>query len=168
MRGSISVGDEGAVKNRMSGSVSIDNHGGATKRKRAPSRKSAKDNLAADCTANAVSELDLPSVPSEERDVDTGNVNKGRQKSTPRPKQINMTEGAADKYSTCTRLAGCMSFARRNGNNRNKKNSNSSCSAKPLSSAMQSSGPSGEDSQVPTMTISAGSDPTYVEHGSNA
>lgn len=168
MRGSISVGDEGAVKNRMRGSVSIDNHAGATKRKRAPSRKSAKDNLTADCTANAVSELDLPSVPFEERDVDTGNVNKGRQKSTPRPKQINMTEGAADKYSTCTRLANCMSFARRNGNNRNKKHLNSSCSVKPLSSTMQSSGPSGEDSQAPTMTISAGSDPTYVENGSAA
>ena len=38
-----------------------------------------------------------------------------------RPKQINMSEGDADKNSTFTRLANCLSFARMKGINRNKR-----------------------------------------------
>jgi myb proto-oncogene protein len=38
-----------------------------------------------------------------------------------RPKQINMSEGDADKNSTFTRLANCLSFARMKGVNRNKR-----------------------------------------------
>ncbi|KAL6647082.1 hypothetical protein ACP70R_014519 [Stipagrostis hirtigluma subsp. patula] len=120
-RGSISVGDEGVVKKSMKGSVSVENHGGVTKRKRASPRKSAEDNVMTDGMVNATSELDLPSVPSEERVVNTENVSKGRRKSTPRPKQISMSEEAADKHSTCARLAYCMSFARINGTNGSKR-----------------------------------------------
>ncbi|XP_062189465.1 uncharacterized protein LOC133892604 isoform X2 [Phragmites australis] len=121
MQGCISVGDEGIVQKRMMGSVSIENNGGVTKRKRVSSRKSAKDNSTADGMANAAPELDLPIVPSEERVVDAGTVNKGKRKSTPRPKQINMSEGAANKHSTFERLANCLSFARMNGTNRNRR-----------------------------------------------
>jgi len=118
MRASVPVGDEGAVK--KTGSVATENHGGVTKRKRAPSRrKSAGDNLTTEDVANASSELGLPSTPSEERVVDAANINKGRRKSTPRPKQIDMSEGDADKHSPSTRLANCLSFARMKGIDRN-------------------------------------------------
>ncbi|XP_014752712.1 uncharacterized protein LOC100828457 isoform X3 [Brachypodium distachyon] len=160
MRGSISVGDERAAKKKARGSVPIGNEGNAVKRKRA-TRKSAKDSSAADM-ADAC-ELDLPTLLSEasvERDVDTGNVNKMKRKSTPRPRHINIAEGAADEYS---RLADCLSFARRNGTSRNK-----SCSMRSLNNAMQSNGPSGENLQGPTVTISAGPDPIPVENGSTA
>ncbi|KAL6880255.1 hypothetical protein ACP4OV_011820 [Aristida adscensionis] len=116
-RSSISVGDEGIVKKRMRSSASTGNHGGVTKRKRASSRISTEDNLTPDSMVRAASEVEPPSVPSEERAVDTENVSRGRRKSTPRPRQINLSEGAADKNSTCTRLAICMSFARINGTN---------------------------------------------------
>uniref|UniRef100_A0A0A9DRR2 Uncharacterized protein n=1 Tax=Arundo donax TaxID=35708 RepID=A0A0A9DRR2_ARUDO len=105
----------------MRGSVSIESNGGVTKRKRASSRKSAKDNSTADGLANAAPELDLPIVPSEERVADAGNVNKRRRKSTPRPKQIKVSEEDADKHSTCSRLANCLSFARMYGTNMNKR-----------------------------------------------
>jgi len=118
MRASVPVGDEGAVK--KTGSVATENHGGVTKRKRAPSRrKSAGVNLTTEDVANASSELGLPSTPSEERVVDAANINKGRRKSTPRPKQIDMSEGDADKHSPSTRLANCLSFARMKGIDRN-------------------------------------------------
>lgn len=155
MRGSISVGEGRAVKNRMRGSVSIDNQGNTTKRKRV-SRKSAKGNSTTDGGVNSC-ELDLPSMPSEasaERGIDTGNTNKMKRKSTPRPKQINMAEGTLDEYS---RLADCISFARGNGASKNN-------SAMPLNNAMQSDGPSGENLQV---AISARPDPTSVENSSS-
>lgn len=120
MRGSVSVGDEGVVEKRT-GSVATENHGDVTKRKRAPSRrKSAEDNLTTEGPANATPELGLPSAPSEERVVDAGNMDKGKRKSTPRPKHINI-EGDADKHSPSARLANCLSFARMKGINRNKR-----------------------------------------------
>nr|TKW27955.1 hypothetical protein SEVIR_3G292200v2 [Setaria viridis] len=70
--------------------------------------------------ANATPELGLPSALSEERVVDAGNMDKGRRKSTPRPKHIN-TEGDADKHSPSARLANCLSFARMKGIDRNKR-----------------------------------------------
>ncbi|KAE8792309.1 Myb-like protein L [Hordeum vulgare] len=155
MRGSISIGDERAVKNRMRGSVSIDNQGNTMKRKRV-SRKSAKGNSTIDAGVNAC-ELDLPSMPSEasaERGIDTGNTNKMKRKSTPRPKQINMAEGTVDEYS---RLVDCISFARGNGASKNN-------SAMPFNNAMQSDGPSVENLQV---AISARPDPTSVENSSS-
>ncbi|XP_037442572.1 uncharacterized protein LOC119311052 isoform X1 [Triticum dicoccoides] len=155
MRGSISVGDGRAVKNRMRGSVSIDNQGNTTKRKRV-SRKSAKGNSKTDGEVNTC-EMDLPSVPSEaaaERGIDTGNTNKMKRKSTPRPKLINMAEGTVDEYS---RLADCISFARGNGTSKNN-------SVMPINNAMQSGGPSGENPQV---AISARLDPTSIENGSS-
>ncbi|CAO1948809.1 unnamed protein product [Urochloa humidicola] len=121
------VGNKGAAKKRTKGSVSVgdvatENHGDVTKRKRAPSRrKSAEDNLGTEGLANAAPELVLPSVPSEERAVDVGIVDKGIRKSTPRPKPINMSEGDADKLSPSARLANCMSFARMKGINRNRR-----------------------------------------------
>jgi hypothetical protein len=42
----------------------------------AASRKSAED--------SSIAELELPSVPSEERVINDGNLNKGKRKSTPR------------------------------------------------------------------------------------
>ncbi|KAF8732313.1 hypothetical protein HU200_016297 [Digitaria exilis] len=115
-RGSVPVGDEGVVKKRAD-SVATENHGGVTKRKGAPPRrKSAEDNV-----ANADPELGLPSGPSEERVADAGNMDKVRRKSTPRPKQINMSEGDADKHSTFTRLTNCLSYARMKGIDRNKR-----------------------------------------------
>ncbi|PUZ68375.1 hypothetical protein GQ55_2G022200 [Panicum hallii var. hallii] len=121
MRASVPVGDEGVVKKRT-GSVTTENHGGVTKRKRAPSRrKSAGDNLTAEDVAKASPELGLPSTRSEERVVDAGNIDKGRRKSTPRPKQIDMSEGDADKHSPSTRLANCLSFARMKGTDRNRR-----------------------------------------------
>nr|BAJ99757.1 predicted protein [Hordeum vulgare subsp. vulgare] len=155
MRGSISIGDERAVKNRMRGSVSIDNQGNTMKRKRV-SRKSAKGNSTIDAGVNAC-ELDLPSMPSEasaERGIDTGNTNKMKRKSTPRPKQINMAEGTVDEYS---RLVDCISFARGNGASKDN-------SAMPFNNAMQSDGPSVENLQV---AISARPDPTSVENSSS-
>uniref|UniRef100_M8B0J4 Myb-like protein L n=1 Tax=Aegilops tauschii TaxID=37682 RepID=M8B0J4_AEGTA len=139
MRGSISVGDGRAVKNRMRGSVSIDNQGNTTKRKRV-SRKSAKGNSKTDGEVNTC-EMDLPSVPSEaaaERGIHTGNTNKMKRKSTPRPKLINMAEGTVDEYS---RLADCISFARGNGTSKNN-------SVMPINNAVQSGGPSGENLQM--------------------
>ncbi|CAN6170858.1 unnamed protein product [Urochloa humidicola] len=121
------VGNKGAAKKRTKGSVSVgdvatENHGDVTKRKRAPlRRKSAEDNLGTEGLANAAPELVLPSVPSEERAVDVGIVDKGIRKSTPRPKPINMSEGDADKLSPSARLANCMSFARMKGINRNRR-----------------------------------------------
>jgi len=38
-----------------------------------------------------------------------------------RPKQIDMSEGDADKHSPSTRLASCLSFARMKGIDRNKR-----------------------------------------------
>lgn len=115
-----SIGDEGIIKERMC-SVSTENHEGVTKRKKASSRKkSSKVNLMTEDVANAATELDLPSAPSEER-VDAGNMNRGRRKSTPRPKQMDMSEGDGDKHSTFTRLSNCLSFARMKGINRNKR-----------------------------------------------
>jgi len=120
MRASVPVGDEGAIKKTCSDAT--ENHGGVTKRKRAPSRrKSAGNNLTTEDVANASLELGLPSTPSEERVVDAGNINKGRRKSAPRPKQIDMSEGDADKHSPSTRLASCLSFARMKGIDRNKR-----------------------------------------------
>uniref|UniRef100_A0A0E0LGZ6 Uncharacterized protein n=1 Tax=Oryza punctata TaxID=4537 RepID=A0A0E0LGZ6_ORYPU len=140
LRGSISGVQKGATKQRMRGSVSIDNHGAVMKSKKAPSRKSAKENSKADSMANAAFGLDLPTVASEYRDADNGSVNNGRIKSTPRPKQMNMTEGSADKFSTSTRLADCMSFGRINGSSRVARHL--CVSVKPLSNMIQSNGPS--------------------------
>lgn len=143
MRGSISVGDNGAVKSRMRGSISNDNQGSMTKRKRV-SRKSAKDNSTSDGVVNAC-ELDLPSVPSEasaEREIDTGNLNKMKRKSTARPKQINMAEGTANEYS---RIADCVSFACGNGARRNTR-------------------PPGENLQIPNSAIFVRPNP--VDNGS--
>ncbi|KAM0846709.1 hypothetical protein ACQ4PT_055475 [Festuca glaucescens] len=145
MRGSISCGENKVAKSRMSGSISIDNQGSTMKRKRV-SRKSVKDNSTADGVVKTC-ELDLPSVPPEasaERDIDTGNLNKMKRKSTARPKQINMAEGTTSKYS---RLADCISFACGNRMSRRTR-------------------PSGENLQIPTSAISAGPDP--VDNGSMA
>ncbi|XP_047068654.1 uncharacterized protein LOC124676658 isoform X1 [Lolium rigidum] len=145
MRGSMSVGENKLAKSRMRGSISIDNQGSTMKRKRV-SRKSVKDKSTADGVVNAC-ELDLPSVPPEasaERDIDTGNLNKMKRKSTARPKQINIAEGTASKYS---RLADCISFACGNRMSRRTR-------------------PSGENLQIPTSAISAGPDP--VDNGSMA
>jgi myb proto-oncogene protein len=38
-----------------------------------------------------------------------------------RPKQIDMSEGDADKHSPSTRLANCLSFARMKGTDRNRR-----------------------------------------------
>ncbi|WVZ61838.1 hypothetical protein U9M48_011650 [Paspalum notatum var. saurae] len=108
-----SIGDEGIVK-KMTCSVSTKNHGGVAKKKRASRRKSAGVNLSTEGVVNAAPELDVPIAPSEERVVDAGEMDKGRRKSTPRPKQMNMSEGDADKHSTFTRLANCLSFAQSN------------------------------------------------------
>ncbi|TVU41062.1 hypothetical protein EJB05_14553, partial [Eragrostis curvula] len=135
MREPVSVGEEGVVKKRTRrtksvanegavrktrDSVSIENNGAVTRKKRASSRKSAENSLVADGTAIAIPGLDLPNVPSEEIILEAGNLNKGRKKSTPRPKQINMAEGDANKHSTSVRLATCLSFARMNGTGRSK------------------------------------------------
>uniref|UniRef100_A0A0E0LGZ2 Uncharacterized protein n=1 Tax=Oryza punctata TaxID=4537 RepID=A0A0E0LGZ2_ORYPU len=163
LRGSISGVQKGATKQRMRGSVSIDNHGAVMKSKKAPSRKSAKENSKADSMANAAFGLDLPTVASEYRDADNGSVNNGRIKSTPRPKQMNMTEGSADKFSTSTRLADCMSFGRINGSSRVARHL--CVSVKPLSNMIQSNGPSDD---VSAKVISAGTDPTSVENSNTA
>ncbi|XP_052163796.1 uncharacterized protein LOC127780863 isoform X1 [Oryza glaberrima] len=163
MRGSISGVQKGATKQRMRGSVSTDNHGAVMKSKRAPSRKSAKENSKADSMANAAFGSDLPTVASEDRDADNGNVKNGRLKSMPRPKQINMTEGSADKFSTSTRLADCMSFGRINGSSRVARHL--CVSVKPLSNMIQSNGPSDVSAKDPTST---GTDPTSVENSNTA
>ncbi|KAJ1287694.1 hypothetical protein BS78_02G030500 [Paspalum vaginatum] len=114
-----SIGDEGIVKKRAR-SVSTKSQGGVVKRKTSR-RKSTEVNLSTEGVVNAAPELDLPSAPSAERVVDSGDMDKGRRKSTPRPRQMNMSEGDADKHSTFTRLANCLSFARMKVNNRNKR-----------------------------------------------
>ncbi|XP_066398546.1 uncharacterized protein [Miscanthus floridulus] len=120
--GPASIGGDGVVRKRT-GSVSTENHGAVTKRNSASSRrrKSAVVNLPTEAVPNAATDLDLPCATSEERVVDDGSMDKGRRKSTPRPKQINMSEGDADKNSTFTRLANCLSSARMKGINRNKR-----------------------------------------------
>jgi myb proto-oncogene protein len=163
MRGSISGVQKGATKQRMRGSVSTDNHGAVMKSKRAPSRKSAEENSKADSMANAAFGSDLPTVASEDRDANNGNVKNGRLKSMPRPKQINMTEGSADKFSTSTRLADCMSFGRINGSSRVARHL--CVSVKPLSNMIQSNGPSDVSAKDPT---SAETDPTSVENSNTA
>ncbi|KAG8057365.1 hypothetical protein GUJ93_ZPchr0002g26426 [Zizania palustris] len=157
MRGSVSSVHEGAAKKRMRGSISIDNHGGVMKRKRESPRKSSKENSTSDNMANVAFEVGVPSVASEERDADTGNVNTGRRKSMPRPKAINMAEGSAVKNSTCTRLFDCM-FSRTNGAGRAKRPP--SRSVKPLSNTVQSNAPSDHLSDMP---ISAGLNPSSIE-----
>ncbi|KAF0905587.1 hypothetical protein E2562_007380 [Oryza meyeriana var. granulata] len=163
MRGSVSGVHEGATKQRIRGSVSTDNHGVVVKRKRESSRKSAKENSTANSMANAAFELDLPTMASEERDADTGHVSNGGRKSMPRPKQVNMTEGSADKNSTSMRLADCMSFARINGSSRVSRHL--FVSVKPLSNMLQSNGTSDD---VSAMAVSAGPDPTSVENSNTA
>ncbi|KAK3124416.1 hypothetical protein QOZ80_7BG0586270 [Eleusine coracana subsp. coracana] len=119
-RGSTTSGEENTERMKVRGSVSVESNGAVKRRKRASARKSAEDSSISDDITIAIPELGLPSVPSEERVIDDENLNKGKRKSTPRPKQINMAEGNADRRSTCVRLANCLSFARMNGTNRSK------------------------------------------------
>ncbi|ONM51272.1 myb domain protein 4r1 [Zea mays] len=104
--GAASIGGDGMVNKRRTGSVSTENLGAVRKRKIVSSRrKLAEVNLPTEeGVPNAVPDLDFPCAISEERAVDVGNMDKGRRKSTPRPKQINMPEEDADKNSTFTRL----------------------------------------------------------------
>lgn len=117
------LGGDGMVNKRRIGSVSTENLCAVRKRKIVSSRrKLAEVNLPTEeGVPNVVPDLDFPCATSKERAVDVGNMDKGRRKSTPRPKQINMPEEDADKNSTFTRLVNCLSFASMKGIDRNKR-----------------------------------------------
>ncbi|KAK3126344.1 hypothetical protein QOZ80_7AG0555170 [Eleusine coracana subsp. coracana] len=85
-RGSTTSGEENTERTKMRCSVSVESNGAVTRRKRAPARMSAEDSSISDDITIAIPELGLPSVPSEERAIDDENLNKGKRKSTPRPK----------------------------------------------------------------------------------